>query len=306
MSRESMSLGFARQFARRFRKHAEPSCGQLPMHRGDSHATGWTALLRGAVAIGSVGIGLALGTGCSEEEGLTYSNDMRPLFSDCTTCHRPGAPAGPPPTGNAIDILNPYGTDGLVVSENTWRAGYPDNGTPVNNVTPGDADDSFLMMKISDPDLESSTPHAGASMPYRLERLTDAEKTSVRTWIQAGATQTPQFLAEVVPIIGNTGRFAGAPNTLGKCLYCHYAGAPDGPDLTDPFGPDGLVNVPASYRSGAVRVLPGNPDASFLVTKLEATDASSEYGAPMPRQYERLTASQVDRVRQWIDEGAKP
>jgi len=246
---------------------------------------------------------LAIGTGCSEEEGLTYSNGIAPLFSNCTTCHRPGAPAGPPPTGNAIDILNPYGTGGLVVAKNTW---YPNNSDlPENNVTPGDADDSFLIIKISDPDLAGSTPEAGSSMPYR-QSLTMGEIASVRTWIAAGATQSPQFLAEVVPIIGNTGRFAGATVGLGKCQYCHYAGAPQGPDLTDPFGPNGLVNVDASYRAGAVRVVPGDPVASFLMTKLEATEVTGDFGAPMPRQYDRLTASQVDRVRQWIDEGAKP
>jgi len=305
MSRESMSRGFARQFARRFRKHAEPGCGQLPTIRGGSHSASWKASLTDAFGIGGLCIGaLTLGTGCSEEEGLTYSKDIKPLFVDCTTCHRPGAPAGPPPTGNVIDILNPYGTNGLVVSQNTWYLEDPQGGLPENNVTPGDPDASFLMMKISDPNLDSM--HAGSSMPFLQVRLTDPEKASVRAWITAGATQTPQFLAEVLPIIGNNGRFAGAPNTLGKCQYCHYAGTPDEPDLTDPFGPNGLVNVPVSYRAGAVRVVPGNPEASFLVTKVERTEASSEYGAPMPRQDERLTDPQIERVSQWILEGAKP
>jgi hypothetical protein len=306
MSREILSRRFARQFARRFRKQSAPSCGQLPMSRGGSHPRGWMSLPAAALAIGA----LAIGTGCSEDEGLAYSKDMRPLFENCTTCHRPGGPWGPPPTGLAIDILNPYGSGGLVVTKNTWWVSYPPGSatpseTPENNVTPGDPDDSFLMVKISDPDLENSTPHAGSSMPYRPPRLTDEELASVRTWIQAGATQSAQFLSEVLPIIGNAGRF-DAPRTDGKCLYCHYANTPNSPDLTDPFGTDGLVNVAAAYRAGAVRVKPSDPVASFLMTKLEATEASSEYGAPMPRRFDRLTDSQVDRVRQWIEEGAKP
>jgi len=315
MSRENMSRGFARQFARRFRKHAEPSCGQLPMTCRGSHPAGWMPLLTvplvivrgliGPLVIGALSLGaLALGTGCTEEEGITYSNDIRPLFVDCTTCHQPGAPYGPPP-GAATDILNPFGTGGLVVSKNLWKEGHPDIDSPVNNVTPGDPDDSFLIDKIADPPLAASVG-AGSPMPFQPERLTPAELTSLETWIQAGATQSAQFLAEVLPIIGNKDRFAGAPNTDGKCQFCHYANTPNPPDLTDPFGPNGLVNVAAKYRSGAVRVVPGNPEASFLITKVKATESTADNGAPMPRRFDRLTDSQVDRVRQWIEEGAKP
>ncbi|HKO95189.1 MAG TPA: hypothetical protein VJU61_28735 [Polyangiaceae bacterium] len=278
MSRESMSRGFARQFTRRV---------------GSSSARSW--------AIGA----LALGLGCSEDEGLTYGKDIRPLFVDCTTCHQPGAPYGPS-TPSGVDALNAYAaTDGLVVAKNKWKAGHPEIDSPVNNVTPGDPEDSFVVDKIAEPPLAASVG-AGSPMPYQPPRLTDAEIASLQTWIQAGATQSAQFLAEVLPIIGNSGRFAGQPLTDGKCQYCHYANTPNPPDLTDPFGPNGLVNVAVSYRSGAVRVVPGNPTDSFLMTKVQATEASSEYGAPMPRRFERLTGLQVDRVRQWIEEGAKP
>lgn len=309
MSRESMSRGFARQFARRFRKHSEPSCGQLPMTSGGSAPAGWMPRLTGSRSVGALMIAAwALGTGCSEEEGLTYSKDIRPLFENCTMCHQPGAPAGPPPD-DAIDMLNPYGAGGLVVSKNSWKVGHPDmSDTPVNNVTPGDPDDSFLIMKISDPNL-GSKPNAGSPMPLQPAKLTDTELASLETWISAGATQSAQFLAEVLPIIGNSGRFVGAPVTDGKCLYCHYENTPNPLDLSDPFGPDGLVNVAVAYRAGAVRVVPGDPEASFLMTKVKTAQlngASADYGAPMPRQFDRLTDSQVDRVRQWIEEGAKP
>jgi hypothetical protein len=284
MSRESMSRGFARQFARRFRKHREPGCGQL----------------LGSMLIGA----LTIGTGCSEDEGLTYSNDVRPLLQDCTTCHRPGAPYGPPP-GAATDILNPYGSGGLVVSKNLWKEGHPEIDSPVNNVTPGDPDDSFLIDKISDPPLAGSVG-AGSPMPFQPERLTAAEITSLETWIAAGATQSAQFLAEVLPIIGNSGRFSGQPKTDGKCQFCHYASTPNAPDLSDPFGANGLVNVAVSYRAGALRVVPGDAEASFLMTKVKADDASADYGAPMPRRFDRLSTSQVERISQWIEAGAKP
>ena len=299
MSRESMSRGFARQFARRFRKHAEPSCGQLPMTRGGSHPAGWTPLLAGSLMMGA----LAIGTGCSEEEGLTYSNDIQPMMTNCATCHQPGAPYGPG-TPSGVDALNAYADlDGLVVAKNKWKEGHPEIDSPVNNVTPGDPDDSFLIDKIADPPLAGSVG-AGSPMPFQPPRLTAAELASLTTWIAAGATQSAQFTAEVLPIIGHKDRFAPAPNTDGKCLYCHYQNTPNPPDLTDPFGPNGLVNVDVEYRAGALRVVPGDPEASFLMTKVEAMEASSDYGSPMPRRFDRLSTSQVNLVRQWIEAGA--
>ena len=66
------------------------------------------------------------------------------------------------------------------------------------------------------------------------------------------------------------------------------------------------MNVDATYRGDMVRVLPGDPDNSLLILKVRAQRPDSDIGAQMPYSYNPLTDSQVDLVRQWIVEGAKP
>lgn len=67
-----------------------------------------------------------------------------------------------------------------------------------------------------------------------------------------------------------------------------------------------LVAVPpdneAARADGLMRVSPGNPDKSFLLTKLHPITTSA-YGAPMPVGG-RLSDAQVSAVRQWIEQGA--
>jgi hypothetical protein len=48
--------------------------------------------------------------------------------------------------------------------------------------------------------------------------------------------------------------------------------------------------------------MPGSPENSFLVEKIEATMPSA--GAPMPLHYDRLTNAEVGVLREWIAQGA--
>src|SRR5688572_1536676 len=60
------------------------------------------------------------GCGGEEDDGITYDDDVQPIFNlRCTTCHRPDSPI-------QVDIQNPYapGT-GLVNAPNTWAVEYP-------------------------------------------------------------------------------------------------------------------------------------------------------------------------------------
>jgi hypothetical protein len=261
--------------------------------------------------------GLLLGAGCgaSEDAHVTYAKNVQTIFEPCTSCHRPGAPAGPS-TGNGFDILNPFATvDGLLTAKNLWKLGHMEIDSPVYLVVPGNPDDSFLIDKISDPALGLLPgDQAGSTMPLQFVgppvALTDAEKASIERWISEGAEDTDQFRAEVVPVIGDDGRFgtlnSGGDPKPGKCQLCHFANTPNPPDLSDPFGPNGLVNVVATYRSDMMRVQPFEPESSFLVRKIRAQEPGSEQGAPMPRSYPSLTDGQVETVRQWILDGARP
>ncbi len=66
-----------------------------------------------------------------------------------------------------------------------------------------------------------------------------------------------------------------------------------------------LVDVPALKAPGKLRVVPGDPDASFLVHKLEAPAVGEgdlmPFGAPTPMDPD----CRIKRVREWIAAGAK-
>ena len=65
----------------------------------------------------------------------------------------------------------------------------------------------------------------------------------------------------------------------------------------------GLVNVASTGLAGATRVIPGNPNGSYLVQKLEG--AAGIAGVRMPRNGPPfLTEAQVAMIRAWITAGA--
>jgi hypothetical protein len=88
------------------------------------------------------------------------------------------------------------------------------------------------------------------------------------------------------------------------CVNCHNpqrSRFTAGLDLqTDPYA--ALVNVPSRQRQGAVLVIPGDPENSYLIRKLEGRDITS---ARMPQNGPPyLTAGQILVIRRWIAIGA--
>lgn len=64
-----------------------------------------------------------------------------------------------------------------------------------------------------------------------------------------------------------------------------------------------LVNMPSFYDSTLLRVKPGDPEASFLIQKLEPAPA---FGDRMPLTGCCLQQVTIDVIRQWIQDGAQP
>ncbi|HEX7070016.1 MAG TPA: hypothetical protein VF190_04395, partial [Rhodothermales bacterium] len=93
-----------------------------------------------------------------------------------------------------------------------------------------------------------------------------------------------------------------------SCVGCHRGGGdtlPASLDLsTEDESYQNLVNVPSQHPEapGRVRVVPGDPDASFLVTKLEG--GPDLVGSQMPLGGSALSDSQIQLVRDWIAAGA--
>ena len=72
-----------------------------------------------------------------------------------------------------------------------------------------------------------------------------------------------------------------------KCVACHGASGSGGVSLT-------------TYEGVTAILQPGNAVDSTFYTAITRTD-----GVPMPMSGTRLSASEVEDVKTWIDEGAK-
>lgn len=90
------------------------------------------------------------------------------------------------------------------------------------------------------------------------------------------------------------------------CVSCHTTNGRATPagglnlDVADPHA--ALVNVPSRGKPGETLVIPGNPDGSYLIKKLEGTPGIA--GVRMPFVGAYLTPGQIRIVRRWIELGA--
>jgi hypothetical protein len=111
----------------------------------------------------------------------------------------------------------------------------------------------------------------------------------------------PNF-ASIQREIFNSGDSSGRP----ACTQCHIAGgaaAGTGLFLTEGASYAALVGRPSRLRPGETLVIPGDPDNSYLVRKLEGGPDIN--GLRMPRTSGPfLTQGQMLVIRRWIKEGA--
>jgi hypothetical protein len=91
-----------------------------------------------------------------------------------------------------------------------------------------------------------------------------------------------------------------------QCIGCHTSvgrNPAGGLNLLHDVAYDQLVNRPSTARAGAVRVVPGNPNGSYLIDKLEP--GASIVGLRMPLNGPPyLTAGQITIIARWIELGA--
>jgi mono/diheme cytochrome c family protein len=89
-----------------------------------------------------------------------------------------------------------------------------------------------------------------------------------------------------------------------RCTGCHGGSAPAASmnlEANNVF--ENLVNRASTEKPGAVRVVPGDPNGSYLVQKLRGDVGIT--GVRMPRGGPYLTDDQINLVIQWIQDGAK-
>lgn len=93
---------------------------------------------------------------------------------------------------------------------------------------------------------------------------------------------------------------------LPSCGFSSCHGGGSGGLTLDPEDPGAvhaaLVNAPSTAAPGQTLVLPGDPDGSYLVMKLEG--GSAVVGDVMPPPSGGLDAGDVAVIRAWIADGA--
>ena len=102
----------------------------------------------------------------------------------------------------------------------------------------------------------------------------------------------PSFSSDIMEIIQRRGCSESS---------CHGSGQ-GGLTMTSTSGTyTNLVNV-TSPNSGEVRVIPGNATDSYLVKKLEGRQS---VGVRMPQGGSPLDATDLQNIKNWINQGAK-
>ncbi|MBI3081950.1 MAG: hypothetical protein HYY94_03380 [Gemmatimonadetes bacterium] len=105
------------------------------------------------------------------------------------------------------------------------------------------------------------------------------------------------FSRQVQPILTDRCAFGG----------CHASTSPAaGQSLAEGLAYMNIVNVPSQELPSMDRVKPGDPDRSYLVHKIQGTHLEvGGSGLRMPWGQEPLSDDQINRIRAWIQQGAR-
>lgn len=105
---------------------------------------------------------------------------------------------------------------------------------------------------------------------------------------------TVSFASQVQPIFSSNCALAG----------CHAnSGAQQGMDLSSGNAYNNIVNRKSTEVSTLYRVEPSKSDSSYLYMKI--TGAAGITGARMPYLRGALSSSDMQTIKDWIDQGAK-
>ena len=108
----------------------------------------------------------------------------------------------------------------------------------------------------------------------------------------------PTFSSIQQEIFGS-GDSSGRP----ACTNCHNPALNRGLlDLSPAVSYNNLVNVGSRLRPGEVRVIPNDPDNSYLIHKLEGNVPITGVRMPLGGPY--LESGQISVIRRWIEIGA--
>jgi hypothetical protein len=99
--------------------------------------------------------------------------------------------------------------------------------------------------------------------------------------------------------IFSSGDSSGRPG----CTNCHNPALNRGGlDLSPAVSYNNLVNARSLIKAGAVRVIPGDPENSYIIHKLEGRSTISGVRMPLGGPY--LESGQISVIKRWIETGA--
>jgi len=212
----------------------------------------------------------------------------------CTVCHAgPGAPEGLQlGAGNSLSML----------------VNVPSSQSPgMLRVKPGDPNNSYLIKKLE------GTASVGGQMPRGGPFLPQATIDFIRQWITDGASATDSVTTSggtalppppppvVVPLQASWRSIQDKIFTP-ICTACHIGDdAPRKLRLDEANSYALLVNQRSKEDGDFQRVDPGNANASYLIKVLEGT---TDRTPRMPFGGPYLPQETIDKIRQWIDDGA--
>lgn len=105
--------------------------------------------------------------------------------------------------------------------------------------------------------------------------------------VRGASADRPDFNREIRPILSD------------NCFACH---GPDDSTRKARLRLDRREGATEPSRSGALAIVPGDPDSSELIARITATDPGEVM--PPPETGKSLTPEQVDVLRRWIASGA--
>lgn len=217
-----------------------------------------------------------------------------------------------PPEGSRMPLGFPALSSTDIDKVRSWiLAGAPGPGgaTPTLSATslPSATPTSTPTVTDTVPSMPTPTQApSGTLAATPTATLTPTETVTVTPTPSPPAVPTPTFsLDSTFPQIQAT-----IFNTTCLALGCHNA--------TDRAGEQSLAQadayaqlvgvVPflsAAAQAGFLRVAPGDPDKSFLITKLSMTALfDPQFGSRMPLGKPALTGDQIEHIRAWILRGA--
>jgi hypothetical protein len=91
-------------------------------------------------------------------------------------------------------------------------------------------------------------------------------------------------------------------NTSCAVSGCHNNVAEAGLNLSQGVAYANIVNVDSSQIPGKKRILPNDAQNSYLVEKVEGRQSS---GLRMPLNRSALSSTQIQNIRNWINQGAQ-